>query len=262
MLFAVDIGNTNIVFAIIEENEIKESWRIKTHPIRTADEYTILIGALFQNKKIKKENIKSVIISSVVPNIQQAFVQMSGDIFQIKPIVVSPEIRIGFEIKLDNPKEIGADLIATAVGAGTLFPDRDIIVLDCGTATKLTVITKQGEFLGGIIAPGLETSAKSLTESTAALPQVALHFPKNIIGTNTVDAIASGQMYGYIGLIKELVERLKAHYPEKTFKIVATGGYMHILQSELDMIDHVDEHLIFRGLNTLNTMNNKQCNRI
>lgn len=255
MLFAIDIGNTNIVFAIIKENELKESWRVTTHPTRTADEYTVLIDALFQNKKVKKENIDSVVISSVVPNIQHVFVDISENMLNKTPKIVSTELSTGLSIKLDNPKEIGADLIATAVGAKDLFPDEDMIVLDCGTATKLTIITKKGEFLGGIIAPGLETSAKSLTKATAALPQVALKFPTKIIGTNTIDAIASGQMYGYVGLIKELVTRLKAHYPEKMFKVVATGGYMHILQSELDMIDYVDAHLIFRGLNKLDKMN-------
>lgn len=255
MLLAIDIGNTNIVLAVMNEERVLHSWRIATNPIRTKDEYIIIITSLLDNNNVEKKAIQSVIISSVVPNMQSSFVDISQDVFNKIPIIVTPDIQTGLSIQLDNPKEIGADLIATAVGARNVYTDADLIVIDCGTATKLTVVTNEGNFLGGIIAPGLEISAKSLTAATAALPQVALKFPKSILGTNTVDAIASGQMYGYIGLIKELVERLKNHYPDKHFKVVATGGYMHILHEKLEIIDYFDENLIFRGLYVLNQLN-------
>lgn len=248
MLFAVDIGNTNIVLTIMENYDVIDSWRITTTPIRTQDEYEILIKAYFLDKKYSIEMIRDVAISSVVPSVQTPIKQAVEKIFNKTVVMITGESQHHISIKLDNPKEIGSDLIATAAGAKKILPNENIIVIDCGTATKVTVVTKENEFLGGAIAPGLEIAAQSLSNSTAALPQVALKFPTHVIGTNTIDAIASGQMYGYVGLIKELVKQVKKQYANKKFTVIATGGYMALLKDHLSVIDYYEPNLIFTGI--------------
>lgn len=257
MLLAVDIGNTNIVLGLIKDRSLIQSWRITTNPIRTKDEYVILIETLLEQKKIDKTKITESIICSVVPKLNHPFRGAIESIIDITPKQVGVDIDSNLNIKLDNPNDIGADLIATAIGARDIFPHDDIIVIDCGTATKLTVVTKESQFLGGVIAPGLEISARALTEHTSLLPSIALKFPQVLIGTNTIDAIALGQMYGHVGVIKELIEQLKKANPKRNFKLVGTGGYMNILKDKLEMIDYVDADLIFRGLSILNEKNRK-----
>lgn len=256
MLLAVDIGNSNVVVGLLEDKKICNQWRLSTKPIRTKDEIRIQILQLFTHENIDTQLITGAIIASVVPNLTNIFIDVINVITSLEPIVVGPGIKTGLKVKIDNQKEVGADLIATAVGAHELYK-RDCIVIDCGTATKLTFITNEGDFRGGSIAPGLEMVSNALSSGTAALPMVPLLFPESPLGNNTVSAMQSGIMYGYCGLINELTERFINHTTTNVY-VVATGGIVHRLLPNLKHIDIYNNDLLIQGLAYIYEKNKKK----
>lgn len=252
MLLVVDVGNTNIVLGIYsyDEKKLIADWRISTDSKKTSDEYGIQVMQLFQNAKINNEDVKGVIISSVVPNIMYSFEHMIRKYFNINPMIVGPGVKTGINIKYDNPKEVGADRIVNAVTAHEKYK-RACIIIDLGTATTFCALKKNGDYLGGPICPGVKISSDALFERAAKLPRVELIKTPNVICRNTVSNIQSGIVYGYIGQVKYIVSKMKeemiAQGEEEPY-VIATGGMSKIIYEESGCIDKIDPFLTLEGL--------------
>lgn len=246
MLFTVDIGNTNIVIGLFKDDTLSKHWRFSTSKKKTSDEYGIKIMSLLEASKLKKEDFTGAIISSVVPSVTESFSRAIEDYLGFKPLIVGPGIKTGISIKTDNPREVGSDRIVNAVAAYKKYKTA-LIIVDFGTATTFDYVTEQGEYSGGVIAPGMEISAEALSQKTAKLPRVEINKPKNIIGKNTLEAIQSGLFYGFIAMTNGIIERIKKESGRDP-KVVATGGLSKTVAIETNIIDEVDEFLILEGL--------------
>ncbi|MEN3005829.1 type III pantothenate kinase [Dehalobacterium formicoaceticum] len=246
MLLAIDAGNTNIVIGIYQEHTLISHWRVSTDRLRTADEYGIMLRNLFDCHGHTFSDITAVAISSVVPPLMAALEDMSQDYFQITPLVIGPGVRTGMPIKFDNPKEIGADRIVNAVAAYEKYGG-PLVIVDFGTATTFDVVTKQGVYIGGAIAPGIGISTEALFMRAAKLPRVELIKPNNVITKNTVNGIQAGIIFGFAGQVDGIVNRMKKELGEDAF-VVATGGLAELIQSESETIQKVDPWLTLEGL--------------
>jgi type III pantothenate kinase len=249
MLLAIDIGNTNIVVGIFEGPTLLSHWRLATDPKTTADEYGVLCLSLMTRNGRIPEQISGAIISSVVPALTETFESMVETSFGCTPITVSSEIESGLTLKYLNPKEIGSDRIVNAAAAYEKFR-RDLIIVDFGTATTFCAVSKTGEYLGGVIAPGLGISAEALFSRAAKLSKVELARPKTVIGTDTASSIQSGLIFGYAGLVDTLVLRIETEMGHSSF-VIATGGLAPIIASEARSIQHVEPFLTLQGLELL-----------
>lgn len=245
MLLVIDVGNTNIVLGIYEEDRLVDHWRISTDRLRTTDEYGILIKSLFNLHNISAK-INAISISSVVPPVIPTLERMCQRYFDVSPLVVGPGIKTGIDIKYDNPREVGADRIVNAVAAYSKYGG-PLIILDFGTATTVCVVTKKGEYLGGAIAPGIGISAEALCLRTAQLPKVEIKQPKRVIGRTTVQSMQSGIFYGFIGQIDYLVQKTKEELGGEA-KVVATGGLAAVIAPQTKSIDIVEPMLTLEGL--------------
>lgn len=253
MILLVDVGNTNIVLGINKDNEYITSWRISTDAKKTSDEYAIQVMQLFGQSNIDPKDVKGIIVSSVVPNIMHSLENMIRKCFAIEPIIVGPGVKTGINIKYDNPKEVGADRIVNAVAAYEIYK-KPMIILDFGTATTFCSITKTGDYLGGCIVPGIRISSDALFERAAKLPRVELEVPKSIICKNTVSSMQAGIIYGYIGQVEYIVNRMKKEMMKKNSEepfVIATGGLAKLIANETDVIDKVDANLTLEGLKIL-----------
>jgi type III pantothenate kinase len=247
MLFTLDIGNTNIKTALFEGLELIKYWRISTNRTQTSDEYGMTLINLFRFNGLSPENVEGIIMSSVVPTVNFTIEHMCQTYFGMTPMMVAPGIKTGIHIKYDNPKELGSDRIANAVAAYELYGG-PCITIDFGTATSFGAISARGEFLGGAICPGLKLSADALTERTAKLPRFELVKPENVIGRNTVANMQAGIVYGYIGQINYLVERMKREMGVPNIRVIATGGLAVLVAGESNAIDIMDGLLTLKGL--------------
>ncbi|MBR6756130.1 MAG: type III pantothenate kinase [Peptococcaceae bacterium] len=252
MLLAFDIGNTNIVIGLFDGQELVANWRISSDRLKTVDEYGLLLEQLFQCSNHKRQDVEAMIISSVVPNLTGTIKSMAERYFNLQPIVVSSGIKTGLALRYENPKEVGADRIVNAVAAVARY-GAPLIIVDFGTATTFCVINEQKEYLGGAIAPGVNTSANALIERTAQLPKVELTLPKTVIGRNTVNAIQSGLLYGYSGMVDGMVQRIAEElgYPLEKITVVATGGLANTIKEASQTIQVVDPYLTLDGLRIL-----------
>lgn len=246
MLLALDVGNTNIVVGIFDNDELKYNWRVSTIRNRTEDEYGIILKNLFVYNDILDINITGVIISSVVPPVMPALQKMAKKYFGVDPIVVGPGIKTSIPIKTENPKEVGADRIVNAVATIHKY-GAPAIVVDYGTATTFCVINSKGEYLGGCITPGIGISTEALFERAAKLPRIELAKPEGIIGKNTVTSMQSGIVYGYLGQLEGLINRISQETNEK-YKVVVTGGLAKLIAGQSDLVDHIDPYLTLEGL--------------
>ncbi|WMJ80272.1 type III pantothenate kinase [Clostridium sp. MB40-C1] len=250
MIFVLDAGNTNIVLGIFKDNDLIMECRIGTDAKRTSDEYGIQVLKLFSHNNINPSNIKGVIISSVVPNIMYSIEHMIRKYFNIEPIVVGPGVKTGINIKYDNPKFVGADRIVNAVAAHEIYK-RPLIIIDFGTATTFCAVTKKGDYLGGVICPGIKISADALFEKAAKLPRIELVKPKKVICKSTVASMQSGIVYGYIGQVDYIVSKMKRELielgEEEPF-VVATGGLAKLIAQDSETIDEVSPFLTLEGL--------------
>lgn len=253
MLLAIDIGNTNIVLGLYEGEQLFENWRIETKKGSTSDEYGMLLKELMSNAQVSAKDIAHIIISSVVPPLESIFVDMSLKYFAVKPLMVGPGLKSGIPILYDNPKEVGADRIVNAVAALKRYGG-PIIVVDFGTATTFDLITEKGEYCGGVIAPGINISVDALFEKASKLPRVDMVKPRKVIGTNTVNSIQSGIIFGYVALVDGIVLRIKEE-EDIDAKVVATGGLASIIGSESSTIDEVVENLTLEGLREIFLLN-------
>jgi type III pantothenate kinase len=249
MLLVIDIGNTNIVFGVYENDTLVNHWRLSTAIDKTVDEYAILLNSLLYFERIKLSQIDSAIISCVVPPLLIPFEIIFRKYIGIMPMLVEPGIKTGMPILYENPSELGADRIVNAV-AGYEKYRKALIIVDFGTATTFDYITPKGEYVGGAIAPGIMISLEALFERASKLPRVELVRPKNIVGKNTVYAMQSGITYGYVSLVDGIVKRMREEVKTDPYTI-ATGGLASLIYKESETIDEVDEFLTLRGLKIL-----------
>lgn len=252
MLLAIDIGNTNIVMGLYDGKELLEHWRIATEKNRTADEYGILLRQLLRASNRERKVVKHVIVSSVVPDLTGAIKLMSEKYFHIKPMVVGQGLKTGLIIRYENPKDVGADRIVNAVAAIEKY-GAPLVIVDFGTATTFCAVNEKGDYMGGAIAPGIGIAMDALFSRTAQLPKVELTLPKNPIGRNTVNAIQSGLLYGYCGLVDGLTKRIAEEIGPglEGITVVATGGLAEIIARESTTIEYVDQFLTLEGLRIL-----------
>lgn len=254
MLLVFDVGNTNMVLGIYEGTELKNYWRISTDKAKTSDEYGMLINNLFQYDNVDKNSIKDIIISSVVPNVMHSLENFCVKYFNKQPLIVGPGIKTGLNIKYDNPKQVGADRIVNAVAAIEKYKS-PMIIIDFGTATTFCAISEKGEYLGGTIAPGIKISSEALFQRASKLPRVELLKPGMTICKNTVSAMQSGIIYGYVGLVDKIIAMMKKELGNYDIKVIATGGLSSLIASETDSIDCVDKNLTLEGLKIIYNKN-------
>ena len=252
MLLTLDVGNTNTVLGLyrLNSDELITHWRISTLRTQTADEYGVLFLNLFSMRKVEASGVSSIIISSVVPPLESTLRQMCERYFNLKPMFVEPGIKTGMPILVDNPAELGADRLVNGVAAFARYGG-PCIVVDFGTATTFDVISAKGEYLGGVIAPGLAISAEALFARAARLSRVDVKKPAKVIGTNTVAHLQSGLYYGYIGLVDGILERMlqEIKTPDSlTPKIIATGGLARLVADDSRFIETIDDMLTLDGL--------------
>ncbi len=253
MLLAVDVGNTNMNIGIFDGSKLKATWRITTGVHRMPDEYASLMLGLFERQDISASKITDAILCSVVPPLIGVFEEMCRRYLKISPLVVESGVKTGVRISMDNPKEVGADRIVNAVAAHQLYGGA-VIVIDLGTATTFDVVSEEGDYLGGAIAPGIAIATEALFSRTAVLPRVELTHPKRAIGRNTVAAMQSGIVFGYAGLIEGIVNRIRQELGGKA-KVVATGGYAELLARETPVIEEVNPDLTLIGLRLIYEIN-------
>ncbi|MGD0355811.1 MAG: type III pantothenate kinase [Dehalococcoidia bacterium] len=253
MLLAIDIGNTNVTFGAFEGEHIKSTWRVSTAIHRMPDEYANLMLSLMERQGVKAAQIDDVVICSVVPPLLLIFEEVCKKYLRKTPLVVEAGVKTGVRIDMDNPREVGPDRIVNAVAAHHLYGG-PVIVIDMGTATTMDVVAKGGKYIGGAIAPGIAIATEALFTRTAVLPRIELSLPKKAIGRNTVAAMQSGIVFGYIGLIEGLINRIQAELDEKA-KVVATGGFATLMARATDLIDEVNPDLTLIGLRLIYNMN-------
>ncbi len=248
MLLLFDVGNSNISFAIYEEKQLIDKWRIKTDINKTADEYSILL-----NNLIDKYSIHGIVIASVVPIVTKQLNTFCRKHLKIEPLIIIPGVKTGLDIRLNNPKEIGADLVAAAVGAMIKYP-QPCIIIDMGTATTITLLD-QNTFHGGVLLPGIETSLYGLVTKTALLPHIDIKAPKRVIEKETVSCMQSGIVYGTASTIDGMIARIEQEYNKKCFT-VATGGLAKYIIPHCQHQIKLDRFLIYDGLIEIFNKNN------
>lgn len=249
MLLVIDVGNTNIVLGVYDGEKLINDWRVATNKDKTSDEYGLVIEQIFNYHGLKTSDIDAVIISSVVPPLMYTLQAVSKKYFKCDPYIVGPGIKTGMNIKYDNPKEVGADRIVNAVAAYEQYGG-PIIVVDFGTAITFCAISKSGEYLGGAIAPGIKISSEALFMRTAKLPKVEIVKPDRVICKNTVSSIQAGLIYGYVGLVDNIIAKMKEELSEEgeVKTVVATGGLASLISSESKYINRIDKLLTLEGL--------------
>jgi type III pantothenate kinase len=246
LLLAINAGNSNVVMGIFHGKDIIASFRIYTDTRRTADEYALLFSEFLSRKGIDFNQVTGIIISSVVPQVLVQLKEMSVRWFHEEPIVVNSDLELGINILYDNPKELGSDRIVNAVGGYAEYGG-PLIVVDLGTATNFDVVSENGDFLGGAIAPGIGISIEALAGRTALLPMIDMSSVPQAIGHNTISCIKSGCLYGFLGQIEEIIRRIELELTKKP-KVVATGGLANFIAKESKMLEHIDTDLTLKGL--------------
>ncbi len=246
MLLVIDIGNTDTVIGVYDNNRLIDFFRVGSNHTLTVDECGFFVTGLLEKLKVESSQLKRVVIASVVPRLKPVYEKMADKYLSIKPLIVSSEIKLPIKIGYENPRAVGADRIANAVAAYTSFGG-PIIVVDFGTATTFDVIDKNGVYLGGVIAPGAETSSRELVKKAARLFEVNIERPKNVIGRNTAESIKSGLFYGTIGLVDSIIERIQNDLGQKA-KVIATGGLASDFLKDSRNIESVNKVLTLEGL--------------
>lgn len=262
MLLAFDVGNTNIVLGVFKDGQMITNWRLETDNNKSADEYGMIVGQLFRYQGLDINEVRDVIISTVVPSVLYTLQHLSMKYFNRKPIVIGPGIKTGLIVKYDNPKQVGADRIVNAVSAHAKYGG-PLIIIDFGTATTFCAVTEKAEYIGGTIAPGLKIASEALFEKTSKLPKVELEEPGHVICRNTVTSMQSGLVYGHMGMVDYIVRKMKNELreycknPDAEVKVIATGGLASMIAQGTDCIDYVDKMLTLEGLEIIYNKNKK-----
>ena len=249
MLLVVDAGNTNIVFAVHDGASWRGTWRIATEPQRTSDEYAVWLLTLLNLSGLKPAEVEQAVIGTVVPAALYHLRRLCRDWFQTEPLVARSNLDWGFDIRVDNPAEVGADRLLNTLAAHQLHVG-PLIVIDFGTATTFDVVDSDGAYLGGVIAPGINLSIEALHRAAARLPRIGIGRPQAVIGRSTIPAMQSGIYWGYVGLIEGLITRMRAEY-DKPLRVIATGGLAPLLAEGTTIIDMIDPDLTLDGLRLL-----------
>jgi type III pantothenate kinase len=250
MLLAIDVGNTNIVLGVFEDSRLKASWRLATLRERTADELGILTSDLLAHQRIDSSAVTGIVMSSVVPPLTGTLEEMCARYFGRKVLTVDGAVKTGMPIRYENPSEVGADRIVNGIAAFERYgrpTARPVIVLDFGTATTFDAISADGEYLGGVIAPGVQISADALFQRAARLPRIDVRKPPQVIGRTTVSSMQSGLFFGYVAMVEGLIRRIRHELGEGAAS-VATGGLAETIAPETTLIEAVDRELTLNGL--------------
>lgn len=253
MILVIDVGNTNITMGIYQNDRLKWHWRLTSKIARTEDEVWLVLKVLCESVGLHLSDIKGLALGSVVPSVSTLFFRLVEKRLPVRFLEVSSNIKTGLVIKYEDPRAVGADRICNSV-AGYHLKGGPLVIVDFGTATTFDVVSEKAEYLGGIIAPGLESAAGSLHRFAAKLPQVDLKFPPNLIGNTTETSIQAGLMYGGAEMVEGLIRRLKRKLGESTH-VIATGGLASVLLPELPSVESVEPYLTLDGLHRLYKMN-------
>ncbi|PWM70404.1 MAG: type III pantothenate kinase [Bacillota bacterium] len=256
MILAIDVGNTNIKYGVFDGDKLAASFRVASQLKKTADEYGAVLTNLLVTSGIGISQIDGVILSSVIPSLNYTICHMCEYFFKTKPLVIGPGVKTGLNIKADNPREIGSDIIVNSVGAYKKYGG-PVVVIDFGTATTFDVVSHKGELIGCIIACGMKTSLESLAHGTAQLPMIELAAPKSVLGRNTETAMQAGIVFGMAGLVERIIKMIKAETGYETMKVIATGGMGKLIKEEVSCIDAVDRTLTLEGLKFIYDLNKK-----
>ncbi|MCX6551079.1 MAG: type III pantothenate kinase [Acidobacteria bacterium] len=250
MLLAIDIGNTNIVLGVFKGQTLGQSWRLATSRERTADELGLMVSQLLERAAIKPAAIDGVIMASVVPPLTATMIDMSERYLGMRPLNLEPGVETGMPVLYENPAEVGADRIVNGIAAYEAYGrarQTPLVVLDFGTATTFDAISARGEYLGGVICPGIQISADALFQRAARLPRIDVRKPAHVIGRTTVTSMQSGLFFGYVGMVEGLVHRIRRELGGAAY-CVATGGLADVISPETDVVDAVDRDLTLQGL--------------
>ncbi len=258
MLFAIDIGNTNIKYGIFNGDELIASFRVSSKKNETADEYGATLLNLLSNSNISVEDIDGIIISSVIPSLNYTICHMCEYFFHVKPLMVGHGIKTGLNIKVDHAKEVGADRIVNSVGAYKKYgkDNEPMIVIDFGTATTFNVLLGS-TLIGGVIAPGIKTALEGLVNGTAQLPMIELKAPKSVIAKDTETNMQAGIIFGFAGLVEKIVNKIKTELNVEDVLVVATGGMGEVISKEVSVISKTDRKLTLEGLKYIYNLNVK-----
>jgi type III pantothenate kinase len=260
MLLCIDVGNTHTQFGVYEKGKLKRDYRVASEVVRTEDEIGIVVLSLLEHDGIKSQKIDGVGISSVVPNLTGILERMSRKYFDLDPLIINSGLKLGIKVDYDEPKAVGSDRICVAV-AGYKKYGGPLIILDFGTATTFDVVAKEGVYLGGAIAPGVETAAADLQRRAAKLPRIELKFPNEVIGKTTVASMQSGIMFGAVDAMEGIVRRIKISLGSDS-KVIATGGYATTIAAKTKVIDHIEPALVLEGIRIIYEANRENRNKI
>lgn len=247
MVLVVDVGNTHIVLGVFDGKKLLASWRLGTNKERTSDELGMLILGLFNHEKLSVDKVEAVVVASVVPPIMYTLEHAIKKYINSQPMIIGPGTKTGINIRYQNPKEVGADRIVNAVAGFELYGG-PLIIVDMGTATTFCAISEKGEYLGGVICPGMKISAEALYQKAAKLPRIDLVKPESVIGKNTVSSMQAGVFYGYVGQVDYIVNRIKREMGEDNIRVIATGGLSRLIAEESMTINDVNPTLTLEGL--------------
>lgn len=246
MLLLVDIGNTNLTFAIMDGDTILNTYRLTTTSKRTSDEFGFLMVNMLYSNNLKPENIEGVVVSSVVPKIMHSFLNSVRKYFKQEAMIVGPGIKTGISIRYDNPKEVGADRIVDAVAAHFCYGG-DVLIIDFGTATTFEYVDANANYYGGCICPGIEIASHALSSNASKLPDIEIKPTEKVITSDTISAMQAGLFFGYVGQVEYLINKFKVE-SGKNLKVIATGGLGRSISKETSLIDIYDPDLAFKGL--------------
>jgi type III pantothenate kinase len=253
MLLTLDVGNTIVTLGVYDGPKLLATWRFASNVEKLPDEYGVLMLSLLQHEELDPAEVSEAIIACVVPDLEPVFDQVCRRYFKTTPLHVTAGIKTGLRILYDTPREVGADRVADAVAAIHIYGP-PLIVVDLGTATVFDAISREGDYLGGAISPGLGIASEALFRRAAKLYRVELDRPKSAIGRNTITAIQSGILFGYVGLIEGIVGRMKAELGEDA-RVIGTGGYAEIIGRETEVIDEINPTLTLEGLRLIHELN-------
>lgn len=254
MLLAIDAGNTNIVFGVHKDGEWIHEWRFNTLPVKDKVEYEMFLRLNFLEANLKLEDVDGIVISSVVPQLNDILSDFSRPLINKEPLFIGPKIYDRLPVRTKRPYQIGTDLVSNAVAGYSLYKE-DIIIVDFGTALTFTIVGEDGLIQGVNIAPGLRTAIKALVGNTAQLPEVPLELPESVLGTDTIHAIQAGVLWGYVSMVEGMLDKIHAELGKKT-KVVATGGLSSVLHPLHKRFDEVKRHLTLDGLRLIHEIVN------
>ena len=257
MIICLDVGNTNIKYAVFRDDDLVLSFRVATDVKKTSDEFGAQLLTILTNNGVNPKDIKGGIISSVVPQMDYTLERMCATYLHISPLTLAPGIKPGLKLPVHTARDVGADRVVNNV-AGLKKYGAPLIIIDFGTATTFNVLDEKGEFIGGVIAPGIKGSLDSLVNGTAKLPRVEIERPSSVIAKNTVTNMQAGIVFGFAGLVGYIVKKIKKELKAENVKTVATGGFSEVIAKEIDCIDHVDKFLTLDGLRYLYYMNSSE----